>query len=617
MSKKPIMEHEDLELLIDYSPDAMALSDKDGRILAINENLAKVFEKPKETLIGTSGYEHIETKASTSRRKIIKSVITSKEKAVFIDKERGRWWKATFQPILGKNGHVTKLGYYIQDITEQKEEEQKKLQNQEQYFEVLIKNSTDLITVADDTGKVLFESPALKKLLGFEPYRGINKSIFDLIHPSDIKKIKKTFKEVIAQPDIVKTITYRIKDADERYHYFESIANNQVFNPLINGLIINSRDITEQQKDKKDLYNQKQFLENLVNSTKEIIFTVDKEHHVGIWNNATERKTGISKNTISSKKLHDLTLFENRTELHSYLDNVFSGKEAVLKELIANSESSGRRVWSVSPSLLHSDKGISDVIFVCQDITLKGRLHQRLIPGNSYLISDLSTDLLFELSTEYLNNGWNGILVTRNSTESFVGDMPDFKEGTVTVISYDDAVKASPDLERLYNTISEFLEKKAPVIIFLERVDYLIIHFGFQQIMNLMYRVNDLIRLKQSLFLLKVNKSLFSNEQIVYLQEEFNTLPLQQIEEREPLEETISDILRYISKKNEKNSLVSQKNICSYFGFSKEKAKHQIEVLVKNGYLSTRTISRSTYLYVTQKGREMLQQQKEESTNNI
>jgi len=613
MSKKPIMKHEDLELLIDHFPGSMALSDKNGMILAINENLAKLFEKPKEALIGTSGYEYVETKAAASRRKIIKSVLSSKKQAVFIDKERGRWWKAIFEPILDKNGHVTKLGYYIQDITEEKEEGQEKLRTQEQYFEALIKNSSDLITVVDDNGKILFESPSLKKLLGYEPHHRVNNSIFDLIHPSDIKKIKKTFKEAIAQPDSIGTITYRIKDANEIYHYFESIGNNQVSNPRINGLIINSRDITEQQKDKDDLSNQKMFLDSLVNSTKEIIFTINKEHQVGIWNNAAERNTGISKNRIIGKKLHDITMFENISELHSYLDDVFNGKDAILNDLIANSEIHGRRVWSVSSSLLRSDEGISDVIFICQDSTVKGKVHQRLIPGNSYLFGDMPTDMLLDLSNELLSSGWKGLWVTRNSNDPSLADILELKQETLTVISFDDVETTTPDLERLYDKISKYINKNSPLIIFLERIDYLIIHFGFQQIMNLLYQVNDHIRSKQGLFLLKVNKSLFSSEQIVFLQEEFNTLPLKQIKGEEYLEDTISDILRFIYKKNERNSFVSQKNICSYFGFSKENARHQIEGLVKKGFLSTRTVSRSTYLYVTDKGKEMLQQQKEDT----
>lgn len=617
MSKKPIMNNKDLELLIDHFPGAMALSDKDGRILAINEKLAKVFEKSKEELIGASGYGQIETKAAISRRKVIESVLLSKEKEVLIDEERGRVWKAIFQPILDKAGQVTKLGYYIQDITEETENKKRELRNQEQYYEALIENSMDLITVVDDTGKILFESPALKKLLGFEPHQQVNNSIFDRIHPSDIKKIKKTLKEVIAQPGTIKTISYRIKDADERYHFFESISNNQVHNPLINGLIINSRDITEKQKNKDDLSNQKNFLDNLVNSTKEIIFTVDKEHHVGIWNNAAERNTGISTNRIIGKKLHDLTIFENRSELHSYLNKVFGGQDAVLNEIIANSEIIGKRIWSVSPSLLYSDKEISGIIFVCNDSTMKGNVHKRLIPGNSYFIADMPTDLIFDLSKELFKSGWKCLWVTRNSNNPFVEDITEFKQGTMTVVSFDDNDTLTPDLERSYDMISEFINKVSPVVIFLERVDYLIIHFGFQQIMNWLYRVNDIIRSKQGLFLLKANRSLFSNEQIVYLQEEFNVLNLQQIERREPFEDTIFDILKYVSKKNEKTSLVSQKNISSYFGFSKENVRHKIEGLVKNGYLSTRTISRSTYLYITDKGKEMLQQKIEDNTKTV
>ena len=56
MTKKRFATSDDLETLIDFHPNPMALSDINGIILAINSKLAKVLGKPKDELIGKSGF---------------------------------------------------------------------------------------------------------------------------------------------------------------------------------------------------------------------------------------------------------------------------------------------------------------------------------------------------------------------------------------------------------------------------------------------------------------------------------------------------------------------------------------------------------------------------------
>ena len=96
MNSKQKPSIEDVNLLIDSHPDAMVISDLKGTILAINEKLAQSFGKTRDELIGTFGYDNIETEAGKRRRKIIDNVIKTKKPMELIDQERGRWWKLFF-----------------------------------------------------------------------------------------------------------------------------------------------------------------------------------------------------------------------------------------------------------------------------------------------------------------------------------------------------------------------------------------------------------------------------------------------------------------------------------------------------------------------------------------
>ena len=59
MSLKTKQGQDDITLLLDSHPDAMAISDLDGVILGVNAKFATIFRKSKEELIGTSGYDYV------------------------------------------------------------------------------------------------------------------------------------------------------------------------------------------------------------------------------------------------------------------------------------------------------------------------------------------------------------------------------------------------------------------------------------------------------------------------------------------------------------------------------------------------------------------------------
>ena len=413
MSKKQIMKNEDLVSLIDNFPGGMVVADLEGKILAANVTLGKIFNVSREKLIGTSGYPYVEKAVGEQRGNVMENIVRDKKTVEIVDYERGHWWKTIFVPNINSSNNVVGFFVYFNEITTEMKKEERKLINQEEYYISLIENSMDLITVVDKTGKILYESPSLKRILGYELSERISKKVFENIHPDDITMVK----EIISQPGLTNRLTFRVKDKNGSYHYFESIGNNQVNNQVINGLIINSRDITERQKDREKILKQKRFLDNIVNSAGEIIFTVDSDHKVSLWNVAAERNAGISKTKVVGKKISSLNLLENRSEFHEYLNHVFAGKDGFLDQLVVKSTVGGKRLWSISPSMVKTNDLISDVVFICKDITFKDEIHGRLIPGRGYLVSEVSADSLFDVFKGLLHSGWNGLCITRNLSD--------------------------------------------------------------------------------------------------------------------------------------------------------------------------------------------------------
>ena len=250
MSQKRIAKNYDLEVLIDNHPNAMVLSDTKGIILAINSKLAAVLGKPKNEIIGTSGFLLIGKQAIEPRRIVMEKVVRSKKSVTFEDNDKGRWWRTEVHPILDEKGTVVKLAIYIQDITEHRKREKKSLAKQKEYYSALVENSNDLISVVDKDGIISYQSSSVVRILGFKPEEMIGRSILDFIHPDDIAYINDEF--IRKRGDIGTLAEYRVKHKNGNWIYCESTRNNQLDNPNIKGIVLVARDLSETKKSLKE-----------------------------------------------------------------------------------------------------------------------------------------------------------------------------------------------------------------------------------------------------------------------------------------------------------------------------------------------------------------------------
>lgn len=132
-------------------------------------------------------------------------------------------------------------------MVEQVADREQRLAKAEEYFRSLIENVSDLITIVDATGIIRYESPMVQTLFGYTPEELTGQNVFDFIHPDDLSHVQEQFVHTLSEsPDIQpKAVELRLKHKDGSWRIVESIARNLLSNPSVNGVIINTRDVTE------------------------------------------------------------------------------------------------------------------------------------------------------------------------------------------------------------------------------------------------------------------------------------------------------------------------------------------------------------------------------------
>jgi diguanylate cyclase (GGDEF)-like protein/PAS domain S-box-containing protein len=122
------------------------------------------------------------------------------------------------------------------------------LRQSEERFRSLVQNSSDIITVLQADGTISYESPSIEHILGYRPEELVGKNIFDFVHPEDAPKILSIFSEGIQRPGFSLFGEFRFRHANGSWIYIESFGKNHLTDPVIRGVVVNSREITEHKR---------------------------------------------------------------------------------------------------------------------------------------------------------------------------------------------------------------------------------------------------------------------------------------------------------------------------------------------------------------------------------
>lgn len=162
-------------------------------------------------------------------------------------------------------GEATHHQGLITDITDTINAEQA-LQTSEKRFRTLVHNASDITTILGADGSIIYESASFYRQFGYKPEEVIGKNVFQFLHPDDLEPVQSAFIEVLnGREDL--PIVFRFKSADNRWVYLEAIGNNQLNEPAIQGIVVNSRDVSERVEHQTALQD---YAENLEKINKEL-----------------------------------------------------------------------------------------------------------------------------------------------------------------------------------------------------------------------------------------------------------------------------------------------------------------------------------------------------------
>ena len=172
---------------------------------------------------------------------------------VYQHKTRKRIWVSeTAHVIRDEFGEILMLEGAVEDITERLRDEQL-LRQSEHRFRALTERAQVATAIVDANGCVLYASASVESLFGVKPEKLVGTSLFDTMHEDDLAEHRAELVSVTQKQNTGRESVARHRHSDGSFRYIASVADDCTNDPVIGGIVVNWRDVTEHMQDQERL----------------------------------------------------------------------------------------------------------------------------------------------------------------------------------------------------------------------------------------------------------------------------------------------------------------------------------------------------------------------------
>ena len=130
-------------------------------------------------------------------------------------------------------------------LTRHLEERLVELRGSEQRFQSLVQHSSDVVTVIDVDGIVLYQSESIDRVFGFPVDAVSGNSIKMLLDEESARQLGRAVREIAAESYGIRVLDLRVCKASGQLCQVEMTMTNLLNNPSVGGIVLNTRDVSE------------------------------------------------------------------------------------------------------------------------------------------------------------------------------------------------------------------------------------------------------------------------------------------------------------------------------------------------------------------------------------
>ncbi|NOT54153.1 MAG: PAS domain S-box protein, partial [Deltaproteobacteria bacterium] len=237
------------------------------------------------------------------------------------------------------------------------------LTRSEAYFRTLTENTSDFIALIEGSGVVQYMSPSIRALFGYEDCECIGKPWDAYVSAADIEATTRFFTSLCQSSGGRRRLEFRVRRRDGAFRVVEGVFSNLLDDPVLRGVVMNARDVTDRRLAEAALQETNQRLEKTLAMERELRSEL---HRLSV----ALRRAQETERTRIARELHDgVAQTLSGLVLHvDFLHAMPSDSPVVkpmlgdIKEALAQAVTDIREVvWALRPAIL-DDLGLLEAL---------------------------------------------------------------------------------------------------------------------------------------------------------------------------------------------------------------------------------------------------------------
>lgn len=281
----------------------------------------------------------------------------------------------------------------------------------EKRFRALIENGSEMISMLDKNGKVIYVSPGIEKITGFSVGEVTDVQVSDLLYPEFVETWKAFLSDLLINPGVPIPSVTRFRHKNGGDVWLEGIAINLLDNENVHSIVANYHDITERKNHETELQVTNDRLSFHLENTPLGFIEWDDQLHVKSWSKEAEKIFGWTEKEFIEKDKdgYSQVYLEDQPWVFKISDQLIKGKVERNKVQHRNYTKDGRVIWCEwFNSVLKDKEGrVITIMSLVQDTTERKKGEENLLQSEARLkeaqalahISNWEIDLLTNINT--------------------------------------------------------------------------------------------------------------------------------------------------------------------------------------------------------------------------
>lgn len=230
--------------LINSANDAILVIDPQSRlILEANNKASELLGIPESRLIGMPESDLYPKSATDSRLFLSAEADGKHSRELELRRADGTRIPVEVSASATELKNRPVIVGIFRDIRE-RVESQTILRRSEERFGYLMQNLSDVITVVAVDGTMLYHSPSIERVAGYNPSELLGQNFLAFVHPDDRLAVRSALERVTLKVGSAAPPEFRFCRKDGTWVWLESVGNNLLNDVAVGGIVVTSRDVT-------------------------------------------------------------------------------------------------------------------------------------------------------------------------------------------------------------------------------------------------------------------------------------------------------------------------------------------------------------------------------------